>query len=154
MSSLGWTHLVFALIALVAGGRVVVTRKGTRWHRTVGHVYVMCMIGLNVTALFLYNLTGRANLFHAFALFSLGTIIAGMVPLLLRRPTGAWLDYHARFLSGSYVGLVAATVSEVATRVPGWNFGWAVGLATFGVSLVGTYLLQRWLPGSVARMRQ
>ena len=31
MSTLGWIHLIFATIALVAGTAVILIRKGTRW---------------------------------------------------------------------------------------------------------------------------
>lgn len=155
MSSLGWTHLVFALVALLAGAAVLLTRKGTRWHRTLGHVYATSMLGLNATALFIYHLTGRFNVFHALALVSLLSLALGLGPVLLRRPRTTWLERHARFISGSYVGLVAAAAAEVAARVPipGWRFGPAVALAALAVTLVGVTLIRRRLPTTLARLR-
>lgn len=154
MSSLGWTHLVFALIALLAGATVLLTPKGTRLHLTLGHVYATSMLGLNVTALLIYHLTGRFNVFHALALVSLVSLALGLGPVLLRRPRHGWLARHARFISGSYVGLVAAAAAEVAARVPipGWRFGPAVALATLTVTLVGVYLIQHRLPRSLTRI--
>ena len=43
------------------------------------------MVGLNVTALSIYRLTGVFGPFHWAALFSLATIVAGVVPVR-RRP--------------------------------------------------------------------
>ncbi len=156
MSSLGWTHLVFALVALAAGAAVLLTDKGTRLHRTLGHVYATSMISLNITALFIYRLTGRFNVFHALALVSLLGLALGLGAVLLRRPRGDWLARHAHFLSGSYVGLVAAAAAEAAARapVPGWRFGPAVALATLVVTLVGFYLMRRRLPLSLARFQR
>jgi len=59
MSTLGWVHLTFGAVALLAGTAVVLLRKGTRWHRTMGHVYLTNMVALNVSALFIYRLFGR-----------------------------------------------------------------------------------------------
>jgi uncharacterized membrane protein len=46
MSTLGMIHMIFGIVALVAGTAVVLTRKGTRAHRSLGHVYLTSMIRL------------------------------------------------------------------------------------------------------------
>ena len=71
MDTLGSIHVVFGLCALVIGTLVVLIRKGTRFHRAIGHGYFASMLGLNVTALLIYRLTGNFNFFHAAALFKL-----------------------------------------------------------------------------------
>ena len=119
MSTLGWVHTTFGMAALLAGTAVIVTRKGTRGHRTLGHLYLTSMVGLNVTALCIYNLFGHFGPFHWLAASSLLTLFAGMVPVFTRRPKGRWLERHAIFLAVSYIGLVAATASEIVTRIPG-----------------------------------
>jgi uncharacterized membrane protein len=153
MSTLGWVHMVFGLVALLAGTAVILTRKGTRWHRTLGHLYLTNMIALNVSGLFIYNLYGRFGPFHWMALGSLLTLVAGMVPIFTRRPKGRWLELHAAFINGSYVGLVAATAAEVTSRLPGTegSFGPVVGLTTVAVIGIGAYLIQRYMPRSISR---
>ncbi len=94
MSTLGWIHTVFGITALLAGSAVVVLRKGTRWHRTLGHMYLTSMIGLNVTALFIYRLFGHFGPFHWLAASSLLTLMAGLIPVFTRRPKGLWLERH------------------------------------------------------------
>lgn len=153
MSTLGWVHITFGIVALAAGAAVVLTRKGTRWHRTLGHVYLTNMLALNITALFIYNLYGSFGPFHWMALASLLTLIVGMVPVFTRRPKGRWLDQHAAFISGSFVGLVAATAAEITSRLPGTeaNFGLVVGATTALVIGVGVVLIHRNLPQAIHR---
>lgn len=153
MSTLGWVHLVFGLAALVAGTAVLLLRKGTRWHRTLGHVYLTNMIALNVSALFIYRLYGHFGPFHWMALGSLLTLVAGMVPVFTRRPKGRWLALHAAFINGSYVGLVAATAAEITSRIPGTEnaFGPVVAGTSILVIAAGGYLIQRTLPGSIRK---
>ncbi len=121
MSTLGWIHTIFGTVALVAGTAVLLMRKGTRWHRTLGHIFLTSMIALNIISFYMYGLFGRFGPFHWMAVASLITLLAGMVPVLTRRPKGRWLELHGACISGAYVGLIAATVAEVTSRIPG---GW------------------------------
>lgn len=153
MSTLGWIHTIFGLVALAAGTAVILIRKGTRWHRSLGHVYLTNMLALNVTALFIYRLYGNFGPFHWMALGSLLTLIAGMVPVFTRRPKGNWLEWHAAFINGSYVGLVAATAAEITSRIPGTEemFGLVVGGTSALVIGIGAVLINRNLPQSIRR---
>jgi uncharacterized membrane protein len=58
MSTLGIIHMIFGLVALAAGAAELRLRKGARWHRTVGHLYLTNMLALNISALFIYRLFG------------------------------------------------------------------------------------------------
>lgn len=161
MSQLGWTHLVFAIVALSSGAWVLRTPKGTRWHRTVGHLYATSMVGLNATALAIYRMTGTFGVFHAFALVSLGTLAMAMWTVLSQRPRGSWVESHAIWMGWSYNGLAAAAVSETATRfLMPWiaprvggaavGFFWTiVGVATFAVILTGARLIKTRTPTAV-----
>lgn len=115
-TTLGGVHLIFSLIAIATGGVVVFLSKGTRWHRTWGHAYVMSMAGVVVTALGIYDLTGSFGPFHFAALVAGITIVAGMISVLFRRPRGAWLPAHATWMSWSYIGLLCAFCAESLTR--------------------------------------
>ena len=154
MSTLGWIHTIFGLVALVAGTAVVFLPKGTRWHRTLGHVYLSNMLALNISALFIYRLYGHFGPFHWMAIASLLTLIIGMVPVFTRLPKGSWLQLHAAFINGSYVGLVAGFVSEITSRIPGTeeSFGLVVGLTTAIIIGVGVVLIHRNLPQSIRRV--
>ena len=147
MGILGWIHTIFGVVALLAGTAVVLLKKGTRLHRTLGHVYFNGMLALNITALFIYNLFGGFGPFHWLALFSLITLIAGMIPVLFRWPDKRWVEFHAGFISGSYVGLVAAFAAEITSRLPGTenSFGLVVGVTSAVINGVGFALIIRYL---------
>ncbi len=149
----GAVHLLFAIAALASGLFIVLRRKGTRTHRRVGRVYALSMIGLNVTALMIYRLTGTFGPFHVAALVSLLTIVGGVLPALRRRPRGGWIERHAYWMSWSYVGLVAAAASEAATRLPGSPFWWMVLLATLLVLVAGGRLIHTGVPVALRPFR-
>jgi uncharacterized membrane protein len=146
--------------ALAAGAAVLLTRKGTRRHRQLGWTYVVSMLLLNVTALLIYRLFGRVGPFHVGAVFSLVTVVAGTVAALGARRARARrnpveraraLERHYQWMTWSYVGLAAAAVSEITTRMPalrprpgqGMAFAITVAVATLLVIVVGARLIRR-----------
>jgi uncharacterized membrane protein len=153
MDVLGLTHTVFGLASILFGGLVVARQKGTRGHRTSGRLYFFSMIALNGTALLIYDLFGHFGPFHWLALASLATILAGLVPVVRKRPPGGWLFYHAEFMSWSYVGLLAAAVSEITTRLLLFPFGWTVAVSSVLVFLVGGLIIRKGVPVGIARVR-
>lgn len=118
MSVLGIFHTGCGMLALVLGGWIFLARKGIRAHVRVGWVYVASMVCLNGTALALYNLTGRFNVFHALAVFSLMTVTIGVIQVVGLRRWRRWLWRHYQYMAWSYVGLLAATVNEGFVRMP------------------------------------
>lgn len=100
-------------------------RRGQE-HRWLGWVYVGSILTLNVTALFIYRLSGGFGLFHVAALLSIATLFGGVLPAVRRRPVGRWVERHYWCMTFSYLGLLAATASEAATRLPSTVFWWAV----------------------------
>jgi uncharacterized membrane protein len=114
-SSLGAIHFTAAIVALACGAIVLGAPKGTVLHRTIGAGFVAAMVILNVFSLVIYRLTGYFEPFHALALFSLATVVRGMVPALRRRP--GWLMAHYWSMAWSYLGLLAAACSEIVVRL-------------------------------------
>ena len=126
--------------------------KGTASHRRIGWVYVASMLTMNGTALLIYRLTGRFGPFHMAALVSLAILLAGIVPVLSRRPADGWLERHYFFTAHSYLGLTAAAIAETATRVLGKHafagrpttvFWVAVVVATVCVFVAGSRIITR-----------
>ena len=141
---MGLLHVLLALAALLFGTLVVLRRKGNARHRLLGRAYLISMLGLNVTALLNYELFGYFGPFHWMALFSLASVLAGYLVVRGKRP--GWKHAHAYFMTGSYVGLLAAAVAEVASRVPGWQFGLSVVISSALVILAGVVLMLRTIP--------
>ena len=142
MTLLGWFHLLAALVAMASGAVVLLGRKGTRGHRRLGWAYVASMVALNGSALLIYRLFGGFGPFHVAAIVSLGGLVMGV--LVMRRPRDPRaVERHYYWMTWSYVGLLAAFVSEVGTRVPGAVFWWAVLAGTLLVVAVGSRLIRR-----------
>jgi len=151
MDWLGLFHLLTAIIAILSGAMVVFRRKGTVLHRWTGRVYAGAMVALNISALSIYDLFGGFGPFHAAAIFSLLTVIIGVGAAWRRGPN--WRDLHAYWMCWSYVGLLAAAVSETATRYLDFNFGWTVALASIMVLALGGVVISRRLPSLIGRRR-
>jgi uncharacterized membrane protein len=125
VTSIGWVHFAIAIAAIAAGGLVALTPKATPRHRMMGRTYGGLMVVLNVTAFLIYDLFGRFGPFHFAAVFSLITVILGWIPVR-RRKDERWMRQHAYWMSGSYVGLLAAAAAETLSRIPETPFwGWS-----------------------------
>jgi len=140
LSMLGSAHMAAAIASLLFGLMVLLERKGTQTHRTIGAAYVAAMIATNLTALGVYRLTGQFGPFHALALLSLATLVHGVLAALRRRP--GWLATHYYSMAWSYVGLLAAAAAEFVARSPllagvvrDGRSGMLVGLACTAVFL-------------------
>jgi uncharacterized membrane protein len=118
MSPLGIVHTACGSLALLLGAVIFLRPKGTRAHVRVGWAYAACMGGVNATALCIYRLTGRFNLFHALAVGSLAMLAGGLAQVVPRRRPRDWLWRHYQYMSWSFVGLLAATNNEAFVRVP------------------------------------
>jgi uncharacterized membrane protein len=151
LDALGALHVTLGLVTVGVGSVMVMLGKGTPLHRRVGLLYASLMTLLNATALAIYDRFGGFGPFHWLAIVSVGTLAAGLVPVWRRRPH-AWLDVHARFMSWSYAGLVAAFVAEIGVRVPGVSFAAGVIAPTGAVLLTAAILIHRRIPAIVARL--
>jgi len=115
--NIGLIHLIFSLLAVVTGTMVLVRSKGTKSHKKVGWVYTVSMIGLLITAFFIYNLYGKFGIFHWLGLVSTITLLGGMIPMILKKPK-AYISLHLSFMYWSVFGLYGAFVAELLVRIP------------------------------------
>lgn len=145
-STAGLVHVLAALAAMVVGTFVLSIKKGTRTHRFLGYLYFYLMLTLNGTAFMLYGLLGNFGPFHAAAIISLLTLMAGFVPVIRRKPKSKWLMQHFTFMYFSIVGLYAAFASEALTRIPETPFYTMVFIASFLITLAGVLLYIRMRP--------
>jgi len=136
-SNVGFIHLVASVLALIFGSVVLISEKGTKRHKQIGYAYFVSMIAVIATAFMIYRLFGRFGIFHVTALISLLTLSAGMIPAILRKPVNRWLRWHYGFMYWSVIGLYAAFMAESLVRIPQTPFFGMVGVATFGVIIIG-----------------
>lgn len=140
---LGLVHTAAAFLALAASLAILASRKGGRGHKRLGIVYGASMMGVNLTAFTIYDLFGSFAAFHWAAVVSFATLLAGLWPLVRRRP--GWIERHAYFMAWSVVGLWAAAAAEAATRVFDAFFEAALG-ATLVVVAMGAVAIWRTVP--------
>src|ERR1043165_6260449 len=114
---LSLAHISFSAVSLVLGAFIFVNTKGTSQHRWVGTLYCVSMVGLNLTALGIYNLTGRFNFFHFTAILSLAMVLVGWAQVIFRRRLRNWLYRHYVYMCWSYMALVAAALNEGFVRL-------------------------------------
>jgi uncharacterized membrane protein len=149
--TLGTAHLALAVIVIASGACVVGRRKGDLTHRRSGWLLAGSLLGVNVTALFIYNLTGEFGAFHVFAIVSLTSVLLGVGHARLRRPERRWRERHAYVMTWTYVGLLSAAAAEVATRLPETSFWWMVLAASGAVLGAGGLVITRQLPRTLRR---
>lgn len=141
-SYIGLFHTIAAIISLVFGTAVLLSRKGNLHHRRLGRVYGLNMLLMNVSAFAIYNF-GSFSLFHAFALVSLVTLMLGMIPVL-RKKHPNWYARHYYFMCWSVVGLYCAFWAELGVRFFEMRyFWWVVMLATALTGGFGSVLIKR-----------
>lgn len=134
-------HIGSALLALVLALVVLIAPKGTRFHKLMGYVFAIALLLVNGSAIFMYNLTGRFNLLHVFAVISLGSLIYGMIPAILRKQAH-WLRRHISGMTGAALGVWGAGLAELTIRVlPGFlNPSQIIGIAA-GIGVVFFFLI-------------
>jgi uncharacterized membrane protein len=145
MQILGPAHFALAIACLILGAAVFFQQKGGSRHRVLGYLYSGALLLVNLSALSVYEDSSGPGPFHVLALISLVTLTAGFVPAVLRRPTDSWLHLHAYFMSWSYVGLVAAGVAQMTTKLAGPG-SLQVLIPTVSIVLVGALFIHARVP--------
>ncbi len=115
----GAIHFLLAVICLVLGAFVLFSRKGNTRHRVLGSLWLVLMITVNTSALSMYEVSGRVNLFHFFAVLSLATIIPGYVNVRRYALTGKrdYLIAHRVWMTWGYFGLANAGAWQIINRL-------------------------------------
>ena len=116
---LGNLHFGCALLALLLGPVILLRRKGGTWHRWAGRVFVASMLILNTNALFMYDMSGRPNLFHFFAVVSLVTLLSALWGIYRFKQTRSrhHLVLHQHCMVWAYFGLLMAGIWQVAFQL-------------------------------------
>ncbi len=141
-STMGLFHTAAAMLAIIFGSAVLLLKKATVLHKRLGYTYAAMMLLVNGSAFALYNLTGKPSIFHAFAIISLATLIAGIVPVIRKKK--GWYQKHFYFMNWSVVGLYCAFWAETGTRLlEGEHFWWVVMLATMATAFTGMFVIKR-----------
>lgn len=152
-NALGLFHTGSAAASLVVGAIVLLMPKGTRRHRRLGAGYFAAMVATNASALLVYHRTGHLGPFHVAAAFSALTLVAALLPVVLRKPGQHWIEMHYELVTWSYVGLLAAAAAEIAVRLPTAPFWGAVVAASAAIIVIGGLMIRGFRSRTIASVR-
>jgi uncharacterized membrane protein len=147
-------HTMLTMLCIVVGAIQLLRPKGSTLHRAIGYAYVYGMLVADGAALQVYRFTGQFNAFHVAAIVNLACVVVAMVPLLQNPRPANWKLRHYYRISWSYVGLIAAAVTELIVRTVRLTHeqGSAVsGGASVLVTAIGYVLIERYRPRSEGR---
>ena len=131
-------HAGLASLALMLGPLILRRPKGDRRHRAAGYLFATAILGTNVSAFFIYELTGGLNFIHALAVINLATL--GHALLAVRRGR---IAAHMASMAYCYAGLAAALLVRFHDLVPlPWPLGFAAIVAA--TMLATEALLRRY----------
>lgn len=145
------THVLAALSALGAGAAVLLLRKGTHTHRRLGTVYVVALALVNAAALSLHR-ESTFGVFHALAIVSLVTIVAGLSPLLVGKRSPVVIANHAYCMTWSYAGLVAAGSGQLTVTLGQDAGAWVVPVTIAVVLTLSGFVIFGRVPSILDRM--
>jgi len=117
-SNTGLIHFIASIFALLLGTLVLVFQKWTLKHKIIGRLYALTMLVVLTTAFMTYKLFGTWGIFHWTAVISSLTLICGLIPILIKRPTNNYVSLHFSFMYWSIMGVYGAFVSETLVRMP------------------------------------
>lgn len=113
----GLVHTTSAFAAMAVGAIIFLRPKRGTFHRSLGYIYCVSMAVVIGTSFAIYRLTGTFNALHGAAIAGCVSVGFGFAHALLRRPRGQWYVWHYYWMSWSFIGLLAAFVAELSTRV-------------------------------------
>jgi uncharacterized membrane protein len=112
----GGIHFACSVIGMLSGIFVLFKTKGTAFHRKIGYVFVTALVGVNLSALLIYDFNeGAISVFHFLIPVSLSFLGFGIIPMMGKRKSGA-LNRHIIGMNGAVLGLWAAGATEYFVR--------------------------------------
>ncbi len=115
-SAVGGLHVLASFVGLVAGAWVIAGKKGTRLHKASGYIFVLALLLVNASAMFIYDFNqGSPSVFHLLVPVSLFFLALGMYPMLFGKKPRA-LNRHIIGMSSAVYGLYAAGATEYFVR--------------------------------------
>lgn len=131
MSWLGWIHTAACVVALVSGGWVILTPKGTPAHRRLGGAFTASILLAAVTSLGIYS-RGQWTAAHWFSIVAIVSAGGGFLIARFKRPRRGWRYLHLTCMLVAYYDLIAGGVNEVFLRVPSLRHYWTSDFSVIG----------------------
>lgn len=97
-------HLAVALPALLLGGLVLASRKGTPRHRLFGRTWVLLMAATAISSFWIRH-TGHFSWIHLLSAWVLIVLIMAVASIYKGN-----VRQHRRWITGAYIGLAVAGI--------------------------------------------
>jgi uncharacterized membrane protein len=156
---IGWVHTLTSIIAVIAGGVVLVPPKGTATHRLRGRIYVLALVLTGVTSFAIYR-QGKFWFPHWIGVASLVIVGMGFAFAHFKLPRRGWMHLHLTCMIASYYMLIGGGINEVFLRVdvlrrlaPDVLNSSMVGMTHFAVMLLFAILIAYYNAALVLRAR-
>ena len=107
-------HTILAVLALAVGPVVLFGGKGGRGHRRLGYLFAVALLGVDLSAFAIYEVSGGPTMIHALAVVNLATLAAGVRAALQGR-----ILAHQSHMAYAYAGLIAALTARLQSFLPG-----------------------------------
>lgn len=146
---IGLLHAGAAVAALLLGLVTVARPKGTPRHRVLGGAYAVLLLVVDMAALAIPRDEAGLGPFQVLAVVSLVTVSVGIVPMWVLPRTEGVIAVHGITMSFSYVGLVAAGLSQAAAQALPDSSTVAVVAASLVTFVLGTLVIVARVPGAV-----
>jgi uncharacterized membrane protein len=152
LTPVGTIHSLLAMFCIAIGLIQLLRPKRGPTHRARGYAFVYAALVADGTAMLVYRFTGQFNIFHVGAIVNFVFVVLAIVPLLRNPRPANWKLQHYHFIAWSYVGLIAAAVTEFIVRISHLatrDLAWAVTSVTaITVTAIGYVLIERYRPPS------
>jgi uncharacterized membrane protein len=113
----GAFHVVMAIVGLVTGAYLLLNVKGTKLHKSIGYVFTVALVTVNVSALFIYDFNdGSPSVFHYLIIVSMFCLLYGLYPMLKKPAKPDRIIQHFTGMIGAALGLWAAGATEYFVR--------------------------------------
>jgi uncharacterized membrane protein len=114
----GMIHFISATLGLFLGLGILFLQPGSKLHKLAGYIFIPILLTVNLSALFIHEMGMQFGPFHYIIFASLGSLIYGFRPFLIKVERDDKLRMHIRGMVGAALGLWAAFFAELVARTP------------------------------------
>lgn len=112
----GLLHFSSAVVGMLTGSIMLLSKKGTTIHKKAGYVFVVALLIVNISAMFIYDFNdGSIGVFHFLIPVSVFFLLFGLLPMLGKRKVHAVMRHNIG-MNGAALGLWAAGATEYFVR--------------------------------------
>ncbi|MTI38594.1 DUF2306 domain-containing protein [Fulvivirga lutimaris] len=116
-SAVGGIHFFSAILGMTTGLFIFITKKGTQVHKRVGYVFIISLLTVNISSMFIYDFNnGSISVFHFLIPVSLLFLLYGTLPMFIKSLSKNKINKHIIGMNGAAIGLWAAGATEYFVR--------------------------------------